>query len=246
MNLTDTQALQLSHRSVRRFQSRPLEEGQLETLIRCGQAAATSSFIQAYSVVRVTRPEARSLIAEAAGGQPWIVAAAEFLVFCADLNRVERACRRAGQGPLEGFAEHAIAAIVDVALMAQNLLLAAESQGLGGVYIGGIRNAPDVIADRLGLPGQVMPVFGMCLGWPDEDNAVKPRQPVDMVLHQDRYRECDGSAFDDYDAVMADYYKRRGSNARVADWSSVTAKAVQGKKREHMLGFMQARGFFRR
>ncbi|MCB1773995.1 MAG: oxygen-insensitive NADPH nitroreductase [Gammaproteobacteria bacterium] len=246
MKLSDTQELQLSHRSVRRFQSRPLDEGQLETLIRCGQAAATSSFIQAYSVVRVTRPDVRSVIAEAAGGQPWIVAAAEFLVFCADLNRVERACGRAGQGALEGFAEHAVAAIVDVALMAQNLLLAAESQGLGGVYIGGIRNAPDAIADQLGLPDQVVPVFGMCLGWPDEDNAVKPRQPVAMVLHQDRYRECDEAEFDDYDATMNAYYRQRGSNARVADWSSVTARAVQGKKREHMLGFLQARGFFRR
>jgi len=246
MELSATQALQLAHRSVRRFQSRPLEEGQLEALIRCGQAAATSSFIQAYSVVRVTQPETRAVIAEAAGGQPWIVAAAEFLVFCADLHRVEQACRRAGQGELEGHAEHAVAAIVDVTLMAQNVLLAAESQGLGGVYIGGIRNAPDVVVDQLELPAQVMPVFGMCLGWPDEDNAVKPRQPVDMVLHQDRYRDVGEADYVDYDAVMQGYYRQRGSNARVADWSCVTAKAVQGKKREHMLGFMQARGFFRR
>jgi nitroreductase len=246
MNLSVTQELQLAHRSVRRFQARPLADGQLEMLIRCGQAAATSSFIQAYSVVRVTGPENRAVIAEAAGGQPWVVAAAEFLVFCADLHRVQRACSRAGQGTLEGYAEHGVAAIVDVALMAQNVLLAAESQGLGGVYIGGIRNAPDVVADVLGLPAQVMPVFGMCLGWPDEDNAVKPRQPLDMVLHQDRYRDSEEAEYDGYDTMMEHYYRQRDSNARVADWSSTTAKAVQGKTREHMLAFMQARGFFRR
>ena len=60
MHLSETQELQLNHRSVRRYRDQPLEPGQLELLIRCGQAAATSSFIQAYSVVRVTRSEARA------------------------------------------------------------------------------------------------------------------------------------------------------------------------------------------
>jgi len=244
MPLTDTQELQLAHRSVRRFLDRPLDPGQLETLIRCGQAAATSSFIQAYSVVRVTRPEARAAIAKAAGGQAWIERAAEFLVFCADLRRVNAACQRAGRGGLEGFSEHALAAVVDVALMAQNVLLAAESQGLGGVFIGGIRNDPQVVVDQLELPELVTPVFGMCLGWPDEDNPVKPRMPVDFVLHQDRYRELSADAMARYDAQMADYYATRGSNVKLSDWSTAVAGAVQGKKREHMLEFLRKRGFF--
>ena len=244
MPLTDIQELQLAHRSVRRFLDRPLDPGQLETLIRCGQAAATSSFIQAYSVVRVTRPEARAAIAKAAGGQAWIERAAEFLVFCADLRRVNAACQRAGRGGLEGFSEHALAAVVDVALMAQNVLLAAESQGLGGVFIGGIRNDPQVVVDQLQLPELVTPVFGMCLGWPDEDNPVKPRMPVDFVLHQDRYRELSADAMARYDAQMADYYATRGSNVKLSDWSTAVAGAVQGKKREHMLEFLCKRGFF--
>jgi nitroreductase len=244
MSLTQTQQLQLNHRSVRRFQSRPLEAGQLEELIRCGQAAATSSFIQAYSVVRVTRPEVRSAIATAAGGQVWIEKAAEFLVFCADLRRINAACERAGSGGLEGNSEHALAALTDVALMAQNVLLAAESQGLGGVYIGGIRNAPQVIVDQLALPKWVLPVFGMCLGWPDEDNEVKPRMPVDFVLHQDRYQETSGERMAGYDAEMAAYYASRGANVKLSDWSSATARAMQGKKRTHMLDFLRAQGFF--
>ena len=246
MNLTETQQLQLNHRSVRHFQPRPLDPGLLESLIRCGQAAATSSFIQAYSVIRVTRSEARVAIASAAGGQAWIEQAPEFLVFCADLRRIDGACRGNGKGPLEGFSEHGLAAIVDVALMAQNILLAAESQGLGGVFIGGIRNSPQVVVDQLRLPELVMPVFGMCLGWPDEENPVKPRMPVGYVLHQDTYRELSEQEVSDYDRMMADYYAGRGSNVKLCDWSSAVATAMQGKKREHMLEFLRARGFFRR
>jgi nitroreductase len=246
MAITETQKLQREHRSVRRFLPRPLQPGQLEELLRCGQAAASSSFIQAYSVIRVTRPEVRARIAAAAGGQPWIEQAAEFLVFCADLRRLDAACRRTGRGELAGQAEHAIAAIVDTALMAQNVLLAAESQGLGGVFIGGVRNAPEVLVEALALPYQVAPLFGMCLGWPDERNPVKPRMPVELVLHQDAYADPPDEVIAEYDGTMAGYYGGRDSKVRLSDWSTAVATALQGKRREHMLGFLQARGFFLR
>ena len=245
MQLTSIQQLQLKHSSVRRFLPRPLDPGLLESLIRCGQAAASSSFIQAYSVIRVTRPEARAVIAKAAGGQRWIEQAPEFLVFCADLQRINAACEGAGKGELEGYAEHGLAAVVDVSLMAQNVLLAAESQGLGGVFIGGIRNEPQVLVEQLALPKRVLPLFGMCLGWPNESNPVKPRMPVGFVLHQDVYQEVSAERIALYDETMAAYYASRGSNIKLSDWSTAAATAVQGKKREHMHEFLRQQGFFR-
>ena len=237
---------QLAHASVRTYTDEPIESELLRSLLRCGQAAASSSFVQAYSVVRVTDPGNRRAIAEAAGGQRWILEAAEFLVFCADLRRIDAACRRAGRGGIEGYAEHGVAAIVDVALMAQNVLLAAESAGLGGVFIGGIRNDPEVVAGCLGLPDLVVPVFGMCLGWPADRAEVKPRMPLDLVLHRDAYRDPPGEEMAGYDEVMAAYYRSRSTNLKMTDWSTVTANAMQGKKRPHMLGFLKRKGFFRR
>ncbi len=237
---------QLRHASVRSYTDEPISAELLSTLIRAGQAAATSSFIQAYSIVRVTRVEARTAIAQAAGGQRWIEQAAEFLVYCADLRRVDAASRRTGRGELEGWTEHGIQAVVDVALLAQNVLLAAESVGLGGVFIGGIRNDPQVVVEQLRLPDLVTPVFGMCLGWPAQRNPVKPRLPTEMVLHQDEYREPGNEEIAAYDARMADYYRSRGSNLKTTDWSHATADAIQGKRREHMLGFLHSCGFFKR
>ena len=236
---------QMAHASVRKYTDEPIEPGMLKDLLRCGQAAASSSFVQAYSVIRVRDPGARAAIAEAAGGQRWIVEAAEFLVFCADLRRIDAACRRAGQGPIEGYSEHGLAAVVDVALMAQNVLLAAESEGLGGVFIGGIRNDPQTVADRLGLPDLVAPVFGMCLGWPAFPGEVKPRMPLEVILHEDVYRDPDDALMAGYDVAMGDYYRARSANAKLADWTTVTARAMQGKKRPHMLAFLKGRGFFR-
>jgi nitroreductase len=237
---------QLAHRSIRSYTGDPIPPEMLETLIRAGQGAASSSFIQAYSVIRVTRPEVRRAVAEAAGGQVWIERAAEFLVFCADLRRIEAACERAGRGPLAGWTEHGLAAVIDVALMAQNLLLAAESLGLGGVFIGGIRNDPERVAELLGIPRLVVPVFGMCLGWPADAPEVKPRMPMDLILHQDTYRDPSDEEVAAYDATMAAYYASRSATRKLGDWTTTTATAVQGKTREHMLAFLQRQGLLRR
>jgi len=245
-NNSETIELMLKHRSIRKFSDKSISTADLERLILAGQAAASSSFIQAYSIIRVTDKSVREKISEAAGGQKWINETPEFLVYCADLKRIELACIQQGQGELEGHTEHFLAATVDVALMAQNVLLAAESIGLGGVYIGGIRNNPQLLADLLDLPDQVYPVFGMCLGWPSIDPEVKPRFPIASILHQEKYQihkvEADVAA---YDEQMKEYYQTRDDNNRVSDWSTQTAKAVQLKKREHMLRFLQQRGLLK-
>ena len=233
----------LSHRSIRKFLDKSIDTETLEKIIECGQAAASSSFIQAYSVIRVSNSDTRKQIADAAGGQQWVEDAPEFLVFCADLKRIEVACVEQGAGKLEGHTEHFLAASVDVALMAQNVLLAAESKGMGGVFIGGIRNDPQLVSDLLGLPDQVYPVFGMCLGWPAIDPDVKPRFPVKTILHQDHYAiEKVESQVEAYDSQMKAYYQSRTGKTRVSNWSEQTAKAVQDKKREHILSFLNKRG----
>lgn len=237
----------MSHSSVRSFTDQPIDSELLQALLRCGQSASSSSFIQAYSVVRVSGEENRKIIAKAAGNQRWVIEAAEFLVFCADMKRIEYACEKFNRGKLEGYTEHFITATIDTALMAQTLLVAAESAGLGGVFVGGIRNNPEAVAECLQLPDLVYPVFGMCLGWPDAQPETKPRFPASTILHQDRYDSASISQqVDMYDQQMNAYYANRDDNSKLTNWSEQTANAVQGKVREHMLSFLQQRGFLKR
>lgn len=244
--MNDVMKLMQEHSSVRSYANKIIERSLLEELIACGQAAASSSFIQAYSVIRVVDPLKRKLIAEVAGGQSWIVEAPEFMVMCADMQRINYASHKHDEGELKGYTEHFIAATVDTALMSQNVLLAAESAGLGGVFIGGIRNDPQLVAETLALPEHVYPVCGMCLGWSAQKNAVKPRMPVSAILHEDSYNlDAVASKVDEYDEAFAVYYGSRGSNVKSSDWSAPTTRAIQGKKREHMLAFLQDRGFLK-
>ncbi|MBR7889152.1 oxygen-insensitive NADPH nitroreductase [Marinomonas sp. A79] len=238
---------QSTHKSIRKYTDQAIDADLLKQLIQAAQGAASSSFIQAYSLVQVTLPENRSKIATLAGGQKWVEAAPEFLVICADLTRVEYCSIEQGLGELEGNAEHFIAATTDATFFAQNLMLGAESVGLGAVFIGGIRNDPAQVAELLNLPKHVYPIFGLCLGYPDAEPDLKPRLPVDVILHKDSYdsSRC-ASDVQAYDAQMQAYYQSRSGNQKMSNWSEQTAAAVQKKKREHMLEFLQKQGFVKR
>ena len=175
------------HRSIRQFQNRPIQTDLFQDLIKAGQAAASSNFFQAVTIIRVTDPKKRAKLASVANNQAYVETAAEFLVFCADMNRAASCCDLHGAEANTGFTEQFIIATVDAALVAQNIVVASESAGLGICYIGALRNNPSEVSTVLDLPHDTYPVFGLCLGWPDQDPEVKPRLPIDVVLRENSY-----------------------------------------------------------
>ena len=237
--------LMKSHRSIRKFTDREVDDRILEAIIAAAQCAATSHFVQAYTVIRVRDMETRQAIASLAGPQAWVARAPVFLVFCADLNRLEAVCRIHDSAAEKGWAEQFVTATVDVALLAQNVLLAAESLGMGGVFIGGIRNDPQTVCDLLEIPDQAYPVFGMCLGWPAHDPPPKPRLPVEAVMFEDRYPEThDPTVLGEYDRVTNHYYLNRNTNLRDETWTAQMADFMGKVIRPHMKAFLEKKGLF--
>lgn len=113
-----------------------------------------------------------------------------------------------------GLAEQLLLGVVDTAMMAQNALTAAESLGLGGVFIGGLRNNIEPVTELLKLPQHVLPLFGLCLGWPADNPDIKPRLPASLVVHENQYQPLDTDVLSQYDEQLAQYYLTRGSNTR--------------------------------
>jgi len=204
----------LSHRSVRGFLPDSVPDGLLETLVAAGQSASTSSNLQMWSVVAVQDPARKAELAALASRQAFIEEAPLFLVWLADLSRATVVAKAEGvdiSGP--EFTETLIAAVVDTALAAQNALLAAQSLGLGGVYVGAIRNKMEAVAALLGLPPLTFPVFGMALGWPDPARPapIKPRLPQAAVLHRETYDAGPQvAAAQAYNTIFAAFWQRQG------------------------------------
>lgn len=242
----DNRILELlrSHRSIRKFKEQPVDDELLQQILQAGQCAATSSFLQGVTVIRVKNPDNRQKLAVYAGNQPYVANAPEFLVFCADLRRAGNCCERYGKSFSGEYTEHFIIATVDAALMAQNTVVAAESAGLGICYIGGLRNNPRQVSDLLKLPVGVYPVFGLCLGYPDQDPEVKPRLPLSVIVKDEVYEDShDVAAIDIYDEQVREYYRTRTGGGHGISWSEQVASLLSEKARPHMRGFLAEQGF---
>jgi nitroreductase len=144
---------------------------------------------------------------------------------------------------LSGYTEQFLTASVDAALFAQNLVVAAESQDLGICYIGALRNQPKEVSDLLGLPSLVYPMFGLCIGYPDQSPEVKPRLPVSVVLKQNSYQADDENTIKEYDEQVRQYYATRTGNPKTQSWSEQISGMLQKEARPHMLAFLNEKGF---
>ncbi|TWB77276.1 nitroreductase [Nitrospirillum amazonense] len=220
----------LSHKSVRAYRPDPLPQGTLETLVAAAQSAPTSSNLQAWSVVAVTDAERKGRFAAWAANQAHIEQAPLFLVWLADLSRLDTLAKaKVGEAAGLDYLETLIVAITDATLAAQNAVVAAESLGLGTVYIGALRNETEAVAQELGLPPKVLPLFGLCVGYADpaRPTGIKPRLPQSVVLHHERYDATGAeAAIADYDGQVRAYYAEQGIAA--PDWSETVTNRVRG------------------
>ncbi|MDY0014254.1 MAG: NADPH-dependent oxidoreductase [Rhodocyclaceae bacterium] len=240
----------LAHRSVRAYTPEAVGDEQLTALVAAAQSAASSSNLHAWSVVAVRDPARKAALAELAGDQAHIRQAPLFLVWLADLARLERVASSEGR-PSAGldFLEMFLVGAVDAALAAQNAVVAAESMGLATVFIGAMRNRPEEVARLLELPPRVTAVFGLCVGYhdPAQPSAVKPRPPQEVVLHRETYSlGAQDAGVAAYNQTMADFYASQGMKVH-GSWSVHSAKRISGPEslsgRDRLVEALHALGF---
>jgi nitroreductase len=236
----DTLDTIMSHRSVRTYRDAPLPPGTLELLIAAAQSAATTSNLQAWSVIAVEDPARKARLASFAANQRHIVDAPLLLIFVADLARLRSISDERGHpGIALNYIEAFIFAIADASFAAQNTIVAAESLGLGGCYIGAMRNNPAGVADELALPDEALVIFGMTIGIPDPGigTDVKPRLPQNVILHRERYTPPDPALLAAYDERIREFQAEQNMPAlRVRDEAALTGREV-------LRDFLRDRGF---
>ena len=201
---TPTIELIYRHGSVREYKTDPVPDALVEKVVAAGQRASTSSNLQTYSVVVTTDIDKLKQIQEITGGQKHITQAPVFLLWCADFSRLKRVCLHQGYQINADTLENFLVGAVDAAIASQVAGLAAESLGLGFCYIGAIRNHPRRIISLFQLPALVYPVFGMTLGWPVKSPLIRPRLPLEAILHREIYHQDDLDLLKEYDQAMID------------------------------------------
>lgn len=178
-----------NHRTIRKYTAEDIPEHMLEKLLNAGTRASTTGNMQVYSIVVTRDKKMKEQLAPSHFNQPMVREAPVVLTFCADFNRFNQWCRMRNASPgYDNFLSFMTAAI-DALLVAQNVCIAAENEGLGICYLGTTTYMADKIIDTLELPRGVVPVTTVTLGYPDEDPVQTDRLPLDAVVHQEKYRD---------------------------------------------------------
>lgn len=246
---------QLAHKSVRTFLNEPLPDGAIETMVAAAQSASTSGALHLWSLVAVTDAELKQRLSDTIAATvpvdriPWIEEAPVLLLWVADASKSATLTKEQGLEPV--VLEHLdsfLMSSIDTCLAAQNAALAAESIGLGIVFLGVMRNAAREVAEILDLPPHAFVTFGMAVGRPDSarTSAPRPRMPQSAVLHhngyqKDRFRQY----LDGYEVAYGQF--RQEQNMRPRTWQDTARDAATNMQymggREKLRDMVTNRGF---
>ncbi|WP_051259153.1 NADPH-dependent oxidoreductase [Schaalia suimastitidis] len=226
---TPTIDLQLRHRTIRSFTDQKVSDDVMQTLFEVARHTATCAYLQQLTIIHVKDPDIRQTLCEVSG-QPYVGGdRGELIVFVADLHRNAQIRAEVGIASQSfGRINMFLSAAEDVLLAAQNVVVAAESLGLGTVYLGSIGNDPQRVVDALKLPSLTYPVLGLVVGYPNQEPQFKPRLPLAVTVGVDTYPQVDSytEALASYDEQVTEYYDLRNANQRVDSFTAqVRARA---------------------
>jgi len=108
---------------------------------------------------------------------------------CVDSHRHEQVMARRGWKMAMNDLSLLVFGIQDAALMAENMVIAAESLGMGSCFLGGVPYQAEKIIKEYRLPPRVFPLVGLTMGYPAEEPPPRPRYPIEFALFENHYPE---------------------------------------------------------
>jgi len=240
-----------AHRVQRRYLAREVAPDLLRLLCACALTAPSKSDLQQCDILIIREKAKRYAIADLLPEMPWLRDAPVVLVFLANGRRLPQVSQLRGKPFPNDHLDLFFNATVDAAIVLATFLQAAEAVGLGCCPISAIRDHASVISELLALPEKVVPIAGMCIGWPAEAGGITPRLALDVTLHEERFDEGDLShqidAYDRRRAALRPYRKQRDSErfgvAPFYGWSEDKARQYATPLRADFGAFVRSKGF---
>lgn len=177
-----------TRRTIRKYSSRPLEDGLLDSLLQDAARTQTMGNLQLYSVVVTRSGEMKEKLAPLHFGQPMVCQSQVVLTVCADFRRTTDWCLCRNASPGYDNLLSFMNAATDALLFTQTFCNLAEDAGLGICFLGTTIYMPQEIIRLLQLPQLVFPVATLTVGWPDEEPALSDRLPLEAFVHRETYR----------------------------------------------------------
>ncbi|WP_218972154.1 flavin reductase [Labilibaculum filiforme] len=171
----ENETLEVIHnrKSVRHFTNRPVSKEQIETLLKAGMAAPTAVNRQPWVFYVVTKRETLDALSEQLPYAKMLSQTQVAIVVCGDMEK-------AGNLKDEGYWVH------DCAAATENILLAAESIGLGAVWTASYPydDRTKAVKKELNLPEKHIPLNVIPVGYPTGEDVPKNKWKAENVIWQ--------------------------------------------------------------
>ncbi|MFO7882139.1 MAG: nitroreductase family protein [Kosmotogaceae bacterium] len=189
--LNETLKLLNERASLRSFSDKEVTEKTLNQLLEAGTHAASGGNLQPFSIIKIRDNKKKEKLVEL-GNQVFIKTAPVNLLFCIDYYRLRRIAEieKAPFTATSSFA-HFWIALEDTVIAAQTVCTAADSIGLGSVYIGTIFTEPETLKSckqLFELPDEVLPVVLVTMGYPKVKPPIKKKFDIYTLVHDEKYR----------------------------------------------------------
>ncbi|MCW3806808.1 flavin reductase [Plebeiibacterium marinum] len=164
-----------NRKSVRHFTSEQVSQDQLTMMVRAGMAAPTAVDKRPWAFVAIQEREVLDQLADILPYAKMLKQATGAIVVCGDLSK-------ALQGDAQPYW------VQDCSAATQNILLAAESMGLGAVWTGvhPIKDREKDVQQALNIPSDKIPLSVIAIGYPTGED--KPKDKWDETnLHWNKW-----------------------------------------------------------
>lgn len=175
MRTNPTIELMLNRKSIRKFADRVPDDDVVEAMAR---AAFQAPFAAQLGSLLLSRDSARNPFS-----------APLLFTVCVDSHKLERVMETRGWEMRTNDLSLLLFGIQDACYVAENLVIAAESFGMGSCFLGGAPYHAEEIIEQYDLPERVFPVVQLAVGYPAESPPPRPRYPLSFSLFDAAYPE---------------------------------------------------------
>jgi nitroreductase len=181
------------HRSIRNYQLKEIEDSILTEILESGIRASNTGNMQLYSVIVTRDTEKKKLLSPLHFNQPMVVQAPVLLTICLDVNRFYKWCKLSHTTANFKNLLWLVNGTIDASILAQNICIASEKQGLGICYLGTTLYNAAEISNVLKLPIGVIPITTLTIGYPEFIPELTDRLPFEAVVHYEEYNDFNDS-----------------------------------------------------
>lgn len=226
----ETMKLLMERASCRSFSDKKIPEKIMNQILDAGVHAPTGGNLQPYSIIKIQSKDTSTKLAEMCY-QDFIAKAQVNLLFCIDWHRLERWAQLeiAPFNATNSF-RHFWISFQDTVICAQNICTAADSFGIGSVYIGTVMEFMREVRSVFGLPNGVLPVVLLCLGYPKSELMVRRKLGREITVHEEKYHELG-------EAALKDAYNEKYHHAKIEKTSERTARISEVCEKVHGKAF---------